>query len=59
MSTFSLNEESELSATKFIARIILKTKSVMPMTEIVAIERNLFLNRLDRLNLKALLINVF
>ena len=58
-SIFSLNEERELSATKFIARRILKTKSIIPMTEIVAIDRNLFLNRLDRPNLKARLSNVF
>ena len=45
-------------AMKFIARIILKMKIMMPITKIVASERNLFLKTLVTLKLKAFFIKL-
>lgn len=52
-STFSLRLCSDVSAMKLTARIMLKMKRMIPITRIVAIERNLFRNRFEMLSRKA------
>ena len=53
-STFSLRLSSEDSVMKLIARIMLNMKIIIPITKIVAIERNLFLYKFERLKRRAL-----
>lgn len=52
ISTFLLRSVSALCVMKFIAKIILKMKRIVPVTKIVAKESTLLRQILLRLNLK-------